>query len=293
MDPTPTSACELTDESETGLKERLTGELRAAGCVFAEDEAEMVLDNLRARESSLPATDGATLIRDYVERRRRGEPAEYILGSARFADLRVAVGPGVFIPRRWSEGLVLRAGALLEGLSSGIAVDLGMGSGALALAVHAGSPGLTMWATEIDPVAATWASLNCAGMPGLNVVTGDLYAALPPALEHQVDLIFGSLPYVPSRELEELPRDHLVSEPLVAFDGGVEGLTPFARAMAEADRWLKPNGHVLLEIGVGQAPGATRIAHQAGFRRTAVRRDPDGGELFLEASRGRALGLSR
>jgi release factor glutamine methyltransferase len=284
MDAPPKIASELIDKSPAGVRERLTEELRHAGCVFAEDEADMLLESLNPRPGSLPASDGAQRMRDFVDRRRRGEPPEYILGSATFGGVRVAVGPGVFIPRGWTERLVSRAVAFLDGLSRSVAVDLGTGSGALALAVHAGAPRSRIWAVEIDPDAAAWARRNCEGLAGLTVCIGDLYEALPRSLEHEIDLIFGSLPYVPSRELELLPRDHLVSEPRVAFDGGVEGLTPFDRALANAGRWLRPEGRVLLEIGVGQGPAAEAVARREGFRRTVIHRDADGDELFVEAS---------
>jgi release factor glutamine methyltransferase len=263
---------------------RLVEELRLAGCVFAEDEAETVLATVRAGGGSPASGREDAALRDYVERRRRGEPAEYILGWAQVASLKVAVGPGVFIPRPWSETLVLRAASLLGAGSSGIAVDLGTGSGALVLAVRALVRTTRVWATEVDPVAAEWAERNFADADGLTVCRGGLYDALPRSLEHNVDVVFGSLPYVPSTELERLPRDHLVHEPLVAFDGGVQGLATVTRALQEAGRWLRPSGHILLEIGVGQGPAVMAIAGAAGFTRPVIHHDADGAELFLEAS---------
>jgi release factor glutamine methyltransferase len=258
--------------------------LRLAGCVFAEDEAEIVLASLRGNRVSVAPGQWDPALHDYVERRRLGEPTEYILGWAQLAGVRVAVGPGVFIPRPWSENLVSRAASLLGAVNSGIAVDLGTGSGAIALAIHALVRTAGFWATETDPVAAKWADLNFAGENGLTVCQGDLYDALPKTLEHNVDVIVGSLPYVPSPELEGLPRDHLVHEPLVAFDGGVQGLATVTRAIEEAGRWLRRSGHLLLEIGVGQGPAAIAIAAAAGLTRPVIHQDADGRELFLEAT---------
>jgi release factor glutamine methyltransferase len=270
--------------ADSDVRERLVGELRAAGCVFAEDEADMVLDSLRDHQPSAPGADADAVVRDYVDRRRLGEPAEYILGWATLGGVRVRVGPGVFIPRRWTERLVERAVALLSDTSDGVVVDLGTGSGAIALAIHAGAQGSRVWATEVAPAALEWARRNCAGVAGLTVCEGDLYGGLPPALAGDVDLVVGSLPYVPGGELDKLPRDHLVTEPPVAFDGGVDGLAMVTRAVAGAPRWLRPAGAVLLEIGIGHGPAAEEIATQAGFRHCKVHRDDDHGELFLEAS---------
>jgi release factor glutamine methyltransferase len=215
-----------------------------------------------------------------------GEPSEYILGWAEVAGIRVLVGPGVFIPRRWSASLVLRAVELLERSGPAKAVDLGSGSGALALAVHAGSPATTIWATEIDPVAAGWARRNFTGSTGLTICMGDMYGALPPMLHREIDVIFGSLPYVPTEQLTGLPRDHIGNEPVGAFDGGPGGLAFIEKALRGADRWLKPGGHVVLELGGGQGDAAVAIAGDAGFTHVSVYRDDYGDELVLDARRG-------
>ncbi len=267
---------------EIALK-HLVEELRSAGCVFAEDEAALVFEHMRTIAISPVTEEGQALMGDYVRRRRAGEPAEYILGWAEFAGVRVAVGPGVFIPRRWSEGLLLRAVEILDVAGGGNAVDLGSGSGAIALAIHSRRPGSKVWATEASAVAARWAIANCAGRSGLTVCAGDLYDVLPRALERQVDVIVGSLPYVPSGELDRLPRDHLMTEPPAAFDGGPLGLAIVGRALADAHHWLRPAGCVLLEIGLGQGAAATAIATESGLKGIVIQRDEDGGELFLEA----------
>ena len=269
-------------------RDLLIQDLRLAGCVYAEDEADAVLAEFTRSPPGVaqPVPGGSdALIRDYVERRRMGEPSEYILGWAEVAGIRVRVGPGVFIPRTWSESLVLRAINLLERLSHGTAVDLGTGSGALALAVQARCPHSILWATEIDPAAAEWARLNCASSPGLTVCTGDLYDALPRTLHQQIDVVLGSLPYVPTEHLPGLPRDHIEHEPPRAFDGGPGGLVFIERALEGARRWLRPGGHVLLELGAGQGDAVSAIAAGAGLKDVVIHRDAHGGELFLEGRR--------
>jgi len=267
------------------VRERVIADLRRAGCVYAEDEADELLEVLRSRGLSAASARGRTAVEDYVRRRETGEPAEYILGSAALAGIRVSVGRGVFIPRPWSADLVWRAAELLNAAGEGIGVDLGTGSGAIALAVAKRAPRSRIWATEVNPDAVHWAELNCAGREGLTVCRGDLYEALPGSLRGHVDVIAGSLPYVPTSELAGLPRDHVGSEPVGAFDGGDEGLAVVGRAIAGAHDWLNPYGRILLEIGAGQGPRAAEIAAEAGLAEFVVHTGPEGGELFLEAAR--------
>jgi release factor glutamine methyltransferase len=272
--------------SSAEIRDRLVQDLRRAGCVFAEDEADAVMADYTGRVSGRADSVSEGLdawLRDYVSRRQVGEPAEYILGWAEVAGTRVNVGPGVFIPRKWSESLVRRAADLLRRIGGSKAVDLGTGSGALALAVRAGSPGSTIWATEVDPAAAEWARANFGGSPRLTVCVGDLYDALPTAIRGEIGVIFGSLPYVPTEELPGLPRDHIGHEPLQAFDGGRGGLAFVRKALEGAGGWLKPGGYVLFELGAGQGAAASKVATSAGLREVRLQTDDDGGELYLEA----------
>lgn len=263
-------------------RERLVADLRHAGCVFAEDEADLAVAALFAE--GVDPVGGEARLEDYVRRRAAGEPAEYILGSAVLAGRRVKVGPGVFIPRPWSADLVARAAQLLNIAGDGTAVDLGTGSGAIALAISELAPRSHVWATEVDAEAVRWAMENCADRPGVTVCQGDLYEGLPVSLRHRVDVIAGSLPYVPSGEMDGLPRDHVTNEPVQAFDGGETGLAVISRALNRAREWLRPGGHILMEIGAGEGPPATALAAAAGLADVVVHTDGGGGELFLEAA---------
>jgi release factor glutamine methyltransferase len=267
----------------SGVAQRLAAELRGVGCVHAEEEAEAVLAEIRRRGLRPGTAAGDAALRDYLERRRAGEPAEHVLGWARLAGVRVAVGPGVFIPRPWTAALVRRAAAILRRRRAPAVVDLGTGSGAIALAIQARVPAARVWATEADPTAAGWAERNCATIPEIQVCRGDLYDPLPETLAGGVDVVAGSLPYVPATALEALPRDHLGREPGLAFDGGEGGLEVVGRAIAGAPRWLGRRGHLLLEIGHGQGEAAAAMASAAGLAWPRVHRDAEGGELFIEA----------
>ncbi|PZS36356.1 MAG: putative protein N(5)-glutamine methyltransferase, partial [Pseudonocardiales bacterium] len=162
--------------------------LRAAGCVFAEDEARLLIAAARA-----PA-DLAAL----VERRAAGEPLEYVLGWAEFCGMRITVDPGVFVPRRRTEFLVHQALACLDRLApspaAAVVVDLCCGSGAVGAALVAARPGIELTAVEVDPVAVRCARRN---LVGAQVYEGDLYEPLPGALAGRVDVLVANVPYVP------------------------------------------------------------------------------------------------
>ncbi len=212
--------------------------LSVAGCIAAEEEAGMLLEAADGDPAHLEAL---------VRRRETGEPVEWIVGWAPFVELRVAMQPGVYVPRAQTEVLARRAAALVD--PGGVAVDLATGSGAVALVLRrAVGPSGTVVATELDPVAAA-----CARANGVTVFEGDLDEPLPPELEGRVDVVTANVPYVPTAALELLPRDVRNHEPARALDGGGDGLELVRRVLASAPRWLRPGGHVLIEIGPDQA----------------------------------------
>jgi release factor glutamine methyltransferase len=248
----------------------VAGELRAAGCVFAEDEARLLVAEART-EPEL-----ARMVRQRVS----GQPLEYVLGWARFADLRIAVEPGVFVPRRRTELLVREAAELArrhpaavhgdaaEGASSPpiLVVDLCCGSGALgvALAVAVGAGRVELHAADIDPAAVACARRNLA-LVGGRVHQGDLYAALPDELRGCISILMANLPYVPTGDIALLPPEAREHEPRVALDGGADGLDLLRRAAAEAPLWLAPGGSLLIETSERQAPRAERIMIRSGL----------------------------
>ncbi|WP_419248655.1 putative protein N(5)-glutamine methyltransferase [Streptomyces melanogenes] len=215
--------------------------LRAAGCVFAEDEAELLVATART-----PAE-----LEAMVTRRAEGLPLEHVLGWAEFAGVRVAVDAGVFVPRRRTEFLVEQAVPLAS--AGAVVVDLCCGSGALGAALVAGLGGAELHAADIDPAAVECARRNVAAAGG-RAYQGDLFAALPSGLRGRVDVLLANVPYVPSEEIALLPSEARVHEARVALDGGADGLDVLRRVTAEAAEWLAPGGHLLFETSERQVP---------------------------------------
>ncbi len=226
--------------------------LRSAGCVFAEDEAELVLATARTPDE----------LASMVERRTAGLPLELVLGWAEFRGLRIAVEPGVFVPRRRTEFLVEQALALAP--DARVVVDLCCGSGAVGAALAGVLDGVELHAADIEPAAVRCARRNVAAVGG-RVHQGDLFTALPPALRGRVDVLAANVPYVPTGEVALLPAEARDHEPLVALDGGSDGLDVLRRVAAEAPRWLTPGGLLLVETSEGQADPATEILAGSGL----------------------------
>ena len=189
-----------------------------------------------------------------TRRRLAGEPLEHVLGWAEFAGLRVAVEPGVFVPRHRSEFLVDEAVAAVPGAR--VVVDLCCGSGAIGAALLQRLSDVELHAADVDAVAVRCAR-RTLGDRG-EVHEGDLFAALPPALRGRVDLLVASTPYVPSDAVRLMPPEAREHEPLVALDGGRDGLDVVRRLIAEAPAWLAPAGVVAVERATSRLPLLTR-----------------------------------
>jgi release factor glutamine methyltransferase len=241
--------------------------LRAAGCVFAEDEADLLLAAARS-----PAELDAL-----VGRRVAGLPLEHVLGWAEFCGLRIAVDPGVFVPRRRTEFLVREASALIDadraaGAPSSVVVDLCCGSGAVGAALARLSGGIELHAADIEPAAVSCARRNVAAVAGSagKVYQGDLFEPLPAALRGRVDVLVANVPYVPSAAVGLMPPEAREHEPLVALDGGRDGLDVLRRVSAEAPGWLTPAGYLLVETSEGQSRQAVEILSRDGLAADVV-----------------------
>ncbi len=241
--------------------------LRAAGCVFAEDEAALLL----------AAADGAALTA-LVDRRVAGEPLEQLLGWVDFGGLRVLQDPGVFVPRQRTALLVEQAVA--RGRAGAVVVDLCCGSGAVGLAVAAGLPGAQLTAADLDPAAVACARRNVEPSGG-RVAHGDLFDALPADLRGRVDLLCVNAPYVPTAAIAGMPPEARDHEPVVALDGGADGLDLHRRVAAGAADWVAPGGHLLLETSDRQAAGTAAAMAASGFTVEVVADDERGATVVV------------
>jgi len=226
--------------------------LRTAGCVFAEDEARLLIEAART-----PADLAAM-----VHQREAGLPLEHIVGWAEFCGLRIAIDPGVFVPRHRT-GLLVREAAARTPVGATV-VDLACGSGAVAVALAARVGDLTVYAVDVDPAAVACARRNLVPLGG-QVYAGDLFDPLPARLRGQVHVLVANVPYVPTDAVDLMPPEARLHEPLVALDGGADGLDVLRRVAVGAPDWLAPGGHLLVETGADQAPAAVAAFAGAGL----------------------------
>jgi release factor glutamine methyltransferase len=240
--------------------------LRAAGCVFAEAEAQLLITEART------AADLACM----VNQRVAGLPVEHILGWADFCGRRIAVDIGVFIPRRRTELLVRQAASVARCVAGRfpsrrvVIVELCCGSGAVAGALTSVVQRVKVYAADIDPAAVRCARRNLEGT-GARMYEGDLYRALPAKLRGHIDVLIVNAPYVPTKMIELLPTQAQRYEPLVALDGGPDGLELQRRVATAAPQWLAPDGRLLIETSQHQLPQTVDILARAGLRTRVAR----------------------
>lgn len=220
--------------------------------MYAEEEAGLLAE----------AASGVDL-EALVVRRVAGEPLEHVLGRVEFAGLRLAVAPGVFVPRRRTELLAREAVRLLSGRADPVLVELCCGVGAVAAATLAALPGLEVHASDVDPAAVGCARRNLPG--AASVTVGDLDSSLPESLRGRVDVLVANAPYVPTAGIATMPREARDHEPALALDGGHDGLDTARRVVALTRGWLRPGGHLVIETGAGQAAALVEAFARAGF----------------------------
>jgi len=213
-------------------------QLREAGCVFAEDEATLLV----------AASHSPTDLRKQVDKRVSGIPLEHILGWVEFCGLRILVDSGVFVPRQRTAFLVHQAVALAA--PDAVVLDLCCGSGAIGVAIAARLPGIDLFAADIDPLAV--ANARCNIRPS-RVFEGDLFDAVPSSLSGRIQLLVANTPYVPTHAVALMPPEARLYEARVAIDGGVDGLDVQRRVAEAAPHWLAPSGHLVVESSEEQA----------------------------------------
>lgn len=287
----------------------LVARLRAAGCVFAEEEAAILVE-----AATSPAELSAM-----ADRRVDGLPLEHVVGRVEFAGRRILVDVGVFVPRRRSELLVREAVAHLvrsfgpgpasrasvasglvappagsagsagsaesagqagsagsAGSAGPVVVDLCCGCGAIGVAIAAAVPGIELFATDLDPVAVRCAARNLASVSG-TVAVGDLFEPLPSTLRGGIDVLVANAPYVPTGSIALMPAEARDHEPTVALDGGPDGTDILRRVIVGAPEWLGPAGMILVEVGEPQIPAVVGALGDAGLVPRIVADDELGG----------------
>ena len=214
-----------------------------------------------------------------VERRAAREPLEYITGVARFRSLQLAVGPGVFVPRRESEVAVqlaideLRRSQSHRSTGGPIAVDVGTGSGALALALAVEVPTAAVYGVEVSPAAFIWTERNFRALAPRNAwpLLGDLVDAVP-ELNGRVQVVVANPPYIPAGAVPRDPEVRLHS-PAVALFGGADGLDLVRGVSRTGRRLLRAGGLLVVEHGELQADEIAGLLRADGWPDIAVSQD--------------------
>ena len=228
-------------------------------------------------------TEGpASHFEEMVTRRQRGEPLQYVLGAWGFRSLDLLVDPRVLIPRPETEVVVELALSELRLLQRPhpLVVDLGTGSGAIALSIASEAPGSEVWATDRSRAALAVTRANLAGLgraaTAVKVAEGSWFKALPPILRGSIDLVVSNPPYVGEGEVADLPPEVARWEPAEALVAGPTGLEHVEVILEEAPRWLSRPGRLVMELAPHQAGRAVALAHEAGFLEAGVRPDLSG-----------------
>lgn len=277
--------------------ESASARLHAAGVPSPRADAELLVGHvLGLGRGSLIARsltggrideDDLTALAALLVRRESREPLQHITGEAFFRGLRLAVGPGVFVPRPETEIVVQHAIDALAAVASPspVAVDLGTGSGAIALAMATEVPHASVTAVEVSPVAFTWAEQNrrAVGAENLRIVLADLADAVPD-LDGLADVVISNPPYIP---IGAIPRDPEVRrfDPELALYGGVDGLDLVRAVDATARRLLRPGGLLVIEHGEVQSAAIGALLAASGWRAIAHHRDLTGRDRATTATR--------
>lgn len=248
--------------------DELTALLAGAGFIAAPEEAAQLV---------IRAGGDAGLLDSLVRRRLTGEPLAWITGSTHFCGAEIQVDPGVYVPRRQSEPLALRAVDRLP--TAGTAIDLCTGTGAIARTLSSHRPDARVVATDLDNRA-----IACAKANAVEAYHGDLFAPLPPGLDGRVDVVTAVVPYVPTPDLAVLQRDTFAFESALSYDGGRDGTDILRRVIAESPRYLCRGGGLLLELGGNQADVLGQPLARLGFVDVTVLADEDGDVRGIEAT---------
>jgi release factor glutamine methyltransferase len=221
---------------------------------------------LYTREAGLSPAEARTFGRALCLR-CTGTPLQHLTGEQGFRHLVLAVEPGVFVPRPETEIVVEHALSAVEDLAAPVVIDVGTGTGAIALAIADEHPGARVTGTDVAPEAVVLAARNAERLElAVSVVAGDLFSGVDPSLRGTVDLVVSNPPYVEPHELGSLPAD-VRAEPEVALAGGVE---VYRRLFGGALEWLRSGGSVVVEIGERRGAAVSAAAADAGLLQVRV-----------------------
>jgi release factor glutamine methyltransferase len=295
------------------LRDQTEQQLRALDVGAPDSEARWMVERVSGYDGvelvmgeAEPASDAALAhVDDMVARRAHGEPLQYVLGEWQFLGLDLLVDRRVLVPRPETE--VVAQVAIDEAARLGArrgppepwatvdesfpAVDLGTGSGALALALVSALPEVFVWATDVSDDALAVARANLAGTglaaTRVRLASGSWFDPLPAELRGRLRVIVANPPYIAEHEVPDLPREVVDWEPRGALVSGPTGMEAIATIVDAALAWLDPNGAALvIELAPHQAADASERARVVGFTDVSVRPDLTGRDRVLVARVG-------
>jgi len=271
-----------------------TGHLRKHGSESPRLEAEILLAHARGcpriqlyvQYNELLTDDQRTVMRDLVKRRAQAEPVAYLVGHREFFALDFRVTPDVLIPRPETETLVVQLIAAAKSRPNPRILDVGTGSGCIAVAAAVNVPGATVSAIDISPRALDVAKDNAsrhAVAERIRFLEGDLFAPL--SSEDQFDLVVSNPPYVADAEMATLPADIRLHEPQLALRAGPNGLDVVALLITAAPAHLAAGGALFIEISPEQASAVSSLIRESGqFEPPRTVKDSSGKERVVIAS---------
>jgi release factor glutamine methyltransferase len=271
----------LTVVTVDALLRRVARRLISAGVTPAERESAWLIEAAAGRPwrdivvAGEVAPEAERRAFSLARRRAAGEPLQYVTGVAGFRRLELNVGPGVFIPRPETELVVDQALGYLP--ETGVAVDVGTGSGAMALALADERPDARVLATESSAAALKWARANRDRLSlAVELYHCDLLSGLPEDLRRRVDVVVSNPPYIAFQETNLLPPEVLGHEPHEALFAGAHGTRSLRRITRMARSWLRPGGWLVLEIGAAQDELARALLDENGYIDRSVQTDYNG-----------------
>lgn len=291
LDESPRSE-PYSDLNVNNARRLLCKQFEQAGLSDCEAEArELVMAATGLSRSEL-ITQGADfmlpealgLLQNYSARRISGEPVDHILGWREFYGRRFNINSDVLSPRQETEEVVANALSLIANIKSPHILDLGTGSGAIAITLLAERPDATGLALDYSNAALSIAENNSKAH-GTDLRLKLLQSDWFENAAGEFDLIISNPPYIDSKAMKVLPREVANYDPEIALHGGEDGLSPYRIIAEHAKKYLKPNGYVVFEIGFDQGESVPEILTNRGFTQVALNFDIFGVARIVTARR--------